>query len=244
MLAYFYHSSSTIQKGKSLQLDADNSKHIVQVLRKKEGEQIKITNGKGILALAEISVAHKKHCQVQILDLEEIPKKASENWLAISFTKNRNRTEWLIEKATELGVDGIIPLHCKRSERTHWNVERIEKIAISALLQSQQVWLPKIVELCPVEEVYNLKKIQDLSPINIGIAHCMDENKSTILDFYKKDHAHLIFIGPEGDFTIEEVNSILQNGGKALDLGKSRLRTETAGLHAISLLNALRDAHN
>lgn len=244
MLAYFYHQTCNLQLNEVVTLNTDNSKHIVQVLRKKEGDQIKITNGKGLLAIAEITLAHKKHCNAQILSIEKIPKVKSENWLAISFTKNRNRTEWLIEKATELRVDGIIPLHCKRSERTQWNVERIEKIAISAMLQSQQAWLPTIVDLCTIEEVYNLKEIQELSKINIGIAHCIDETKMSILDFYQKEHSHLIFIGPEGDFTKEEINSILQNEGKALDLGKSRLRTETAGIHAISLLNALRDAHS
>src|SRR5690606_10232235 len=112
MLAYFYHQTCNLQLNEVVTLNTDNSKHIVQVLRKKEGDQIKITNDKGLLARAKINVADKKPCNAQILSIERMPKGKNEIWLAISFSKNRNRTEWLSEKATGLRVDGIIPLHC------------------------------------------------------------------------------------------------------------------------------------
>lgn len=241
MLPFFYNQSENIENQSNLVLDEDNSKHIVQVLRMKEGDLLNITNGLGQIARCSLSLAHKKNAVVKVESVENFEKEQSQIWLAISFTKNRSRTEWLLEKATELGVDGIIPLSCKRSERLNWNQERQIKILISAMLQSQQAFLPVLTDICPIEKVENLATLGDISDYNIGIAHCISGKKESLLKFYNKDKHSLIFIGPEGDFTDEEVALILAKGAKGIDLGKTRLRTETAGLHSVSLLKALRD---
>jgi len=237
MLPFFFNQFHAISIGDSITLDESNSKHIAQVLRMKEGDFLNITNGKGQIALAEITLKHKKNTTVKVTEVKEQIKKTHEQWLAISFTKNRTRTEWLIEKATELGISGIVPLSCQRSERSHWNHDRLQKIMIAAMLQSQQAWLPQLEELTTLENLIQNPPIKKDSNIRWGIAHCLEDEKQSLLSFLKPASSHIICIGPEGDFTPEEIDLAKTHGMSAVSLGDTRLRTETAGIYVATLLN-------
>lgn len=237
MLPFFFNEFLSTHVGDSIILDESNSKHIAQVLRMEEDTSLNITNGQGQIALAKITLTHKKHTTVKVVAIEEHPKKAHEQWLAISFTKNRSRTEWMIEKATELGISGIIPLSCERSERSQWNHDRLQKIMIAAMLQSQQAWLPKLEGLTTLKNLIQNPPINNESPIRWGIAHCLEDQKHSLLSFIKPKCSHVICIGPEGDFTPEEINLAKEHGMTAISLGATRLRTETAGIYVATLLN-------
>ena len=157
---------------KQIELDEDTSKHIVQVLRMKEGEKLNLTDGKGNLLITEITAAHKKHCLVKVIDSRFTPESFRDHdsrkiTIAISLLKNANRFEWFLEKATELGVSEIIPLICERTEKEKFRYERMQGICISAMLQSQQVWLPVLHE--PVE--FN-SVIKSSTSEQKFIAHC------------------------------------------------------------------------
>ena len=214
-------------------LDEENSKHAVQVLRLKPGDLIQLTDGKGQLADARLQNDHRKHCSVEIINREQVPRSTRQITLAISLLKNRNRFEWLLEKVTELGVANIIPLLCERTEKESARVERMQSILQSALLQSRQVWLPTLVTPQEFGAIQKWK-LQDGDHF---IATCSDVAKqplSSLVATSKKDV--LICIGPEGDFTDDELNIAAENNFVSVSLGSSRLRTETAGIVAVSLL--------
>ena len=197
----------------------------------KEGEEIRITSGEGQTVIAEIVLSDKKRTKVKTIrkELSEIPK--PNIVIAISLIKNTNRFEWFAEKATEIGVSAIIPLICKRSEKTHFRKERIRSILISAMLQSQQSWLPDLSE--PVRFSDLLKNEQQEQKF---IAHCLPEDKKELKEVAIKGHSKIILIGPEGDFTEEEIQQAIQKNYLPVTLGDTRLRTETAGIVAAVLL--------
>jgi len=214
-------------------LDEDTSKHIVQVLRMKNGEQLQLTNGKGNLFTCEITDDNRKKCAVTIIQKSEIANLKSKITIAISLIKNNTRLEWFLEKATEIGVNEIIPLICERTEKTAFKFERMKSILVSAMLQSQQTWLPVLHE--PVKFTVLIKQAAQEQKF---IAHCEDENnkqqltKEPINQLTNK----LILIGPEGDFTTAEIKQALENNFIPVALGNTRLRTETAGIVAATLL--------
>lgn len=220
------------------ELPFEEAQHCVKVLRKKEGDEIFITDGKGYFYDAEIVQAHPKHCMVNILKSIQ-PYKGWDFNLQIAFapTKNIDRIEWFTEKATEIGTDHFSPLLCQHSERKEIKLQRIEKILISAMKQSQKAILPILDEMGTFSNFIK----QDF----IGrkfIAHCYPTElpKPTIKEIYNKGEDALILIGPEGDFSEREVEEALQNGFEAISLGESRLRTETAALvacHTVHVLN-------
>lgn len=212
-------------------LSEETSRHVSQVLRMKEGEEIRITSGEGQTVIAEIVLSDKKRTKVKTIrkELSEIPK--PNIVIAISLIKNTNRFEWFAEKATEIGVSAIIPLICKRSEKTHFRKERIRSILISAMLQSQQSWLPDLSE--PVRFSDLLKNEQEEQKF---IAHCLPEDKKELKEVAIKGHSKIILIGPEGDFTEEEIQQAIQKNYLPVTLGDTRLRTETAGIVAAVLL--------
>lgn len=212
-------------------LSEETSRHVSQVLRMKEGEEIRITSGEGQTVIAEIVLSDKKRTKVKTIrkELSEIPK--PNIVIAISLIKNINRFEWFAEKATEIGVSAIIPLICKRSEKTHFRKERIRSILISAMLQSQQSWLPDLSE--PVRFSDLLKNEQQEQKF---IAHCLPEDKKELKEVAIKGHSKIILIGPEGDFTEEEIQQAIQKNYLPVTLGDTRLRTETAGIVAAVLL--------
>jgi 16S rRNA (uracil1498-N3)-methyltransferase len=215
---------------KEIVLDEDTSKHIVQVLRMKEGEQLNLTDGKGNLITAEITNAHKKHCEVVIKAVSYEHRAARQITIAISLLKSTNRFEWFLEKATEIGVSEIIPLICERTEKEKFRLERMNSICISAMVQSQQCWLPLLYEPTKFDEFIS-RSIQKQK----FIAHCDEGNKSQLTN-QPIHESTVILIGPEGDFTKKEIELALQNGFIPISLGETRLRSETAGVVAATLL--------
>ncbi len=212
-------------------LGEETSKHVSQVLRMKEGEEIRITNGHGQTIIAEIVLADKKKTKVKAIQKTFTESKTSKIIIAISLIKNTNRFEWFAEKATEIGVSAIIPMICKRSEKTHFRMERIRSILISAMLQSQQSWLPELSE--PVKFSDLIKKENQQQKF---IAHCLAEEKKELKHVALDGNSKIILIGPEGDFTEEEIQEAIQQDYLPVSLGDTRLRTETAGIVAAALL--------
>ncbi|MGN6533725.1 MAG: RsmE family RNA methyltransferase [Ginsengibacter sp.] len=212
-------------------LSEETSKHVSQVLRMKEGEEIRITNGHGHTITAEIVLPDKKKTKVKRIETKFSESQNPKIVIAISLIKNTNRFEWFVEKATEIGVSAIIPMICKRSEKTHFRIERIRSILISAMLQSQQSWLPELSEPVKYSDV-----IKDENQEQKFIAHCLPEEKTALKDASIKANSKIILIGPEGDFTEEEIQEAIQKNYLPVTLGDTRLRTETAGIVAAVLL--------
>ncbi|MBS1918305.1 MAG: 16S rRNA (uracil(1498)-N(3))-methyltransferase [Bacteroidetes bacterium] len=213
-------------------LEEDTSKHVVQVLRMQEGEQLQLTDGKGNIFVCEIAGAHKKKCAVVIKSSSYEERKPRKISIAISLLKNTNRFEWFLEKATELGITEIIPMICERTEKQHFRFDRMKNILISALLQSQQSWLPEMSEPVSFESVIN-KSIHAQK----FIAHCADGAKVALADAANSAiDSQIILIGPEGDFSEKEISLSFQHHFTAVALGETRLRTETAGIVAATLL--------
>lgn len=217
----------------TITLSEEESNHLVKVLRFKEGQPVEIANGLGLKAMGEIVLAHPKKCQVKPISFTSEKAKAPLFHIAIAPTKNMDRLEWFVEKATELGVDRITLLQCKNNERKVVKMERLEKIALSAMKQSQRFYLPILDELTPLSEFI------DRYPEG-AVAHCYDHEsipteKTKVLSLQTNGP---ILIGPEGDFSLAEVLLAIKKGYTTIDLGKNRLRTETAALFALTQLIA------
>jgi len=234
----------------TLTLSEEESSHCVQVLRAKAGDRIHVTDGQGTIYEAEITNPHRKHCTFRILS-EQHPEPLHEGrvHIAIAPTKSMDRLEWMIEKCVEMGVDEITPVLCRFSERKTLNQERLQKILVSAAKQSLKATFPTLHPLTPVQELIAGAKEQDKL-----IAHCMSDSDSTdiqhnyaasedkhaLKNAVTRGHSVIILIGPEGDFSEQEIREALTNGWKPVSLGKARLRTETAGLvacHTALLIN-------
>jgi 16S rRNA (uracil1498-N3)-methyltransferase len=213
-----------------IMLNEDTSKHVVQVLRMTRGDQLQLTDGKGHLLTAAIEDDHKKKCTVKVVQKTFKARKEQRVSIGISLLKNATRFEWFLEKATEVGVYEIVPLRCDRTEKQHFRFERMNNILVSAMLQSQQVWLPFLHE--PV----SCKTLLDTSTFETKlIAHCEEEQKHSIGHF-SGAFSTQILIGPEGDFTPHEIEEALRHNYKPITLGETRLRAETAGVVAAALL--------
>jgi 16S rRNA (uracil1498-N3)-methyltransferase len=230
----FFYINEYDPSQKEIVLDEDTSRHIVQVLRMKEGEQLNLTDGKGNLITTEISDAHKKHCSVKIETTSHEPRAARQITIAISLLKNTNRFEWFLEKATEIGVSEIIPLICERTEKQKFRFDRMKGICISAMLQSQQSWLPVLHE--PVKYKEYISSMEGNNDLTKLIAHCEESGSKTNLSTIQPFNHSTILIGPEGDFTKQEIEHALQNNFIPVSLSETRLRTETAGVVAATLL--------
>ena len=228
-IPYFYEPS--ILSGQtSFTLNEISSKHCVQVLRMQENQRVDITNGLGYLFEATILNAHKKNTIVQIQSEKFIAAPSQKITLGIGLLKNLTRLEWLLEKATEMGVYEILPLLCEHTLFEKFKLERFQNILQSAMIQSQQVWLPVLGTPVKFKEaIQNQKQAQKL------IAHCEDGNKTNIKEIEASADL-LLFIGPEGDFSSTEIELALANNYQAIHLGPTRLRTETAALFALSVL--------
>lgn len=231
-LPFFYIENLATVNG-SMVLDEATSKHVVQVLRMHIGEQLQLTNGKGQLVTAQITDDHKKHCSVSVLQTTHQAAPNHHITIAISPVKNNSRFEWFLEKATEIGVTKIIPLICERTEKQHFRMDRMKGILVSAMLQSQQVWLPELTEPMKFKQLIALQNFEQKF-----IAHCEDENNKQPLtsSLINQSTNQLILIGPEGDFTKDEIELAFQNQYQPVALGNTRLRTETAGIVAATLL--------
>jgi 16S rRNA (uracil1498-N3)-methyltransferase len=204
-----------------LTLSEVESKHAVQVMRLQNDQQIELFNGIGLSAVATVLDNHPKRCMVRI-DRKSVHPKENPIHIAIAPTKNMERLEWFVEKATEIGITEISLIICQNNERRDVKIERLEKILISAAKQSGRNYIPK---LNPITKWTNFLKIH---PKGL-IAHCRKGEKKKIMDFSEN---HLIAIGPEGDFTELEIQSAFDSGYFPVSLGETRLRTETAALLA------------
>ena len=207
--------------------------HAIHVLRMKLGDQLIVTNGKGYKAICKIINLSKRDCAIEVIDSEIIRVPIGNLHIAIAFTKNPARIEWFLEKATEIGIHTITPLISKRSEKIHFKKDRFEKILISAMLQSKSCFLPILNEATSLVDVLNGDEEIKC------IAHCEEDQER----YHLKNHIQekkntLILIGPEGDFTKEEIHLCLEKNCKPATLGNSRLRTETAGLFACVVFNS------
>lgn len=211
-------------------LQEETAKHVIQVLRMKVGEKLQLTDGKGNLFTTEIINDHKKSPQVKVLSSVIRQQCTAKLTVAISLVKNSNRFEWFLEKATEIGVNEIIPLICERTERQHFRSDRMKSILISAMLQSRQVWLPKLTGPVTFNDC-----IQQNRQLQKFIAHCLPEQRQAFVHSVHKESDTIILIGPEGDFTQTEIELAIQNNFVPVSLGETRLRTETAGIVAVAL---------
>lgn len=226
-LAFFYLSAYRPGDTEII-LDEDNSRHIVQVLRMQKGQPLQLTDGRGSLVTATILDDHKKKCRVRVDDALLLPARGKKITIALSLLKNTSRYEWFLEKATEIGVSAVIPLLSDRTEKQHFRQDRMQNILVSALLQSQQVWLPVLYPPTPMREV-----IREAKQEQRLIAHCLEDGGRQRLP---DGNEQLILIGPEGDFTKNEIDAALEQGFLPVTLGETRLRTETAGVVAAALM--------
>lgn len=226
----FYVSEIT---EKEIFLDEVESKHAIRVLRLKSGEKVQVVDGKGSFYTAEITDTNPKKSRLRII---EIQKNFGESdfklHIAIAPTKNIDRFEWFLEKATEIGIDEITPLLCDHSERKTIKPGRLERILVAAMKQSLKAWLPKLNQMVPFHEFIKRNNI----PLKF-IAHCNEGKKPHLKSEVVKGENALILIGPEGDFSPEEVDLARMNGFREISLGNSRLRTETAGIVACHIVN-------
>lgn len=216
---------------KRIVLDEDTSKHMINVLRMQKGEEVLLTDGKGKRTKASIVDDNRKKCVVEISLITIEEKRRNNVAIGISLIKNSSRFEWFLEKATEIGVGEVIPLICDRTEKEKFRFDRMQNILISAMLQSQQCWLPVLHEPTEFERAIHLSFEQKF------IAHCEESNKQSLSSQQLNNStSRIILIGPEGDFTPEEIESAIKNNFVPVSLGNTRLRTETAGMVATTLL--------
>ena len=216
-------------------LSAEEARHCSQVLRKRVGDRLDLVDGKGFFYKGELLESSKKSCLVKILERRELENHRPYLQMAIAPTKNIDRFEWFLEKATEIGVDEIIPLRCARSERKNIRPDRLEKVLLSAMKQSLKARLPKLQELTGFKDFIN----GEHSAAQKLIAYCNDDDLGHLKKVYKKNNSALILIGPEGDFNEEEVALAKTKAFLGVSLGRSRLRTETAGVVACTIFNLL-----
>jgi len=233
-----FHYPGVLKENSVITLDEAAAKHIWQVLRMESDDTIVVTDGKGNEAEGHIKAAGRYSCDVLLAKVTFEPRTTTCMHLCVAFTKNNSRNEWLLEKATELGAASITPIDAARSEKVHFRSDRWEKILISAILQSQQRYMPAMNDVVPLADV--LKRF-----VNIPerfIAHCVpDKERQPLCDLLKPNTEAVILIGPEGDFRTDEVSLCISYGYKPVSLGKQRLRTETAAIAAVSYFNLVND---
>lgn len=203
----------------------EESRHIVRVLRRKEGDELKVTNGKGLIFTGTVTECSLKHCKLTILDYTKTVRLMHRLHLAVAPTKNIERYEWFLEKATEIGVNEITPLICEHSERKIIKKQRLEKVVQAAMKQSLRSYLPKLHEMTPFEDFVQ----QDL-PKRRFITHCQEGEKADFKRRLEPDKKIVVLVGPEGDFSEREINLAESHGFLPTSLGEYRLRTETAAI--------------
>jgi len=219
--------------GKQVILNETESKHAIRVLRLVKGSEIQLIDGEGGFYKAMITDPHPKKCQLMVTYSElEFEKRKFKLHLAIAPTKNIDRFEWFLEKCTEIGIDEITPLLSEHSERKVIKPERLEKILIAAMKQSLKAYLPKLNPLTDLNTILSSTACQ-----NKFIAHCNEGEKDHLKNSIQAGEDLLILVGPEGDFSLSEVELARQKGFREISLGKARLRTETAGVVACHIAN-------
>lgn len=222
-------------------LPESDSQHCVRVLRMKEGDNLEVVDGKGVRYLCRLIDAHSKHAHVEIIRKEELqlPWK-NRITVAVAPTKHLDRMEWMVEKLTEIGVNRIVPLLCRYSERKELKVERLEKIAVSAMKQSLKATLPIISPMTPIKEF-----IKSDESTQKFIAYCDPTIERQLLSKqYEANADTTILIGPEGDFSIDEIKLAIETGYAPISLGENRLRTETAAVVACDTCHIINQIKN
>ncbi len=231
---FFYPGEMTANS--TVTLEPDTTKHIWQVLRMNEGDRLMLTDGKGVVAKGQIEFVERHKCTVHINETTTENRHGNRLFLCVGFTKNNSRNEWLLEKAAELGVSSIMPVATSRYQKTHIRHDRWSKILQSAILQSQQSYLP---ELLPISSVLQVIEMYRDVPQKF-IAHCMvSDTKHPLTEMLKPTEDAVILIGPEGDFTQDEVDLCIGHGFLPVSLGNNRLRTETAAIAAAAYYNLI-----
>ncbi len=216
----------------ALHLDQDESRHAVKVLRKRNGDVINLTDGKGLFYEGIITDADPHECSFEIRSSTPTQKKNFRIHIAISPTKNADRIEWFVEKSVEIGIDEITFLQCDHTERQYLKVDRLQKTAISAMKQSLKAWLPAIH---PTEAFKDF--VSSRTDEEKYIAHVDEQNQNYLQKVVTPGLSYLVLIGPEGDFSVDELALAFNLGYKKVSLGAARLRTETAGIAACHILN-------
>ena len=222
-----FYNSTIDETTENFSFDKEESKHIIKVLRKKDTDILFVTNGLGLIFETEITLASDNKCTVKILSIDKTEPSKFQLHLAVAPTKMNDRYEWFLEKATEIGIHEITPIICDRSERKVVNKERFEKILLTAMKQSNVLFLPKLNEAITFKEFIKSK--------NEGIqliAHCEETDKKTLKSVLKTNENVTMLIGPEGDFSEKEIALAVENNYIPVSLGNTRLRTETAAIVA------------
>jgi 16S rRNA (uracil1498-N3)-methyltransferase len=227
-----FYSPDINESTEQFSFTKEESKHITKVLRKTVGDILHITNGNGWLFKAEINLANIKNCAATIIEKKIQPKRNYNLHLAVAPTKMNDRYEWFLEKATEIGVDSITPIICDHSERKLIKHGRLEKILQSAMKQSLQCYLPKLNEAIKFSDFIN----QDYDG-QLFIAHCEETKRKSLKNELLPNREVTILIGPEGDFSVKEIETAIQNKFIPVTLGETRLRTETAAIVACQIVS-------
>ena len=229
LLPYFFINS--FDNSNTIVLSEETSKHCIQVLRMKEDEHLQLTDGNGNLIIGRIINPDKKHCAVAVEEKKTIDQKTKKIFIAISLLKNATRFEWFLEKGTEIGVSGIFPMICERTECQRFRYERMKNILVAAMLQSEQAWLPFLHEPQSFE-----KTVSSFCHDQRLIAHCENDESKNNIAFKAVSNETIVLIGPEGDFTRDEIDLAVKYKFQSVSLGHTRLRSETAAIVAATLL--------
>ncbi|MGJ8684178.1 MAG: 16S rRNA (uracil(1498)-N(3))-methyltransferase [Nonlabens sp.] len=229
----FYNSQLT-QDSSSFTLDREESKHVFKVLRKNIGDTISLTDGRGNLYTGTINHVTSNRCDLDIAFAKAYPPLPYQLHIAIAPTKMNDRMELFLEKATEMGITRITPIICDHSERKKINLERFDRIIVSAMKQSLQFHKPQLDDLMTFNDFIGL----DIAATKC-IAHCEELDKRHLKDVVNPQESAVILIGPEGDFSNKEINLAIENNFTPVSLGNTRLRTETAGIYTVAVLNML-----
>lgn len=229
-----FYSPDFNLNAKQLRLNKEESKHCVKVLRLGIGDIVELQNGQGGIATAKILIDDPKSCELVVLEVVQKEQTISPIHIAIAPTKSIDRFEWFLEKATELGVNEITPILCSHSERKVIKHDRLEKVLIAAMKQSHRSFVPKLNPLTTYKSFLTNKLTEEA----LYIAHCMSSTQPLLhlKNMDTNNKSALVLIGPEGDFSKEEVEMAIETGFKPVSLGKNRLRTETAGIAACHIL--------
>ena len=230
-----FYNPTIDETTENFSFDKEESKHIIKVLRKKDTDILFVTNGLGLLFKTEITLASDNKCTVKILSVEKTESSKFQLHLAVAPTKMNDRYEWFLEKATEIGIHEITPIICDRSERKVVNKERFDKILLTAMKQSNVLFLPKLNEAITFKEFIKRKK----EGVQL-IAHCEETDKKSLKSVLKTNENVTLLIGPEGDFSEKEIALALENNYIPVSLGNTRLRTETAAIvacHSVVFFN-------
>ncbi|PZX50641.1 16S rRNA (uracil1498-N3)-methyltransferase [Algoriphagus ratkowskyi] len=219
-----------------INLEADESKHLCRVLRKKQGDKVFVTNGDGSLYECVILEANPKKTSLKVIHTTEVPEENFHIHLAIAPTKSPDRMEWMVEKITEIGFHELTLLETMNSERSYLKTDRLEKKMISACKQSLKYRIPSLHPISKLDEILDSKDFEDYQKF---IAYVDENHDHHLFDIAIPNEKYLILIGPEGDFDPIEIQKAFDAGFKPVSLGNARLRTETAGLAAIQMLQTL-----